>query len=446
VSRDADQTVGLPRTGAQRVAVIGSGISGLAAAWLLARRHRVSLFEADTRPGGHTHTVPVTLDGITHPVDTGFLVFNRRTYPNLTALFELLGVRTAASDMSFSVSLAQPRLEWAGSSLATVFAQKANAARPAFWRMLQDIARFNREATRLALGGEGAGRSLGDYLRENRYGDSFRDWYLLPMAAAIWSCPTGRMLAYPVETFARFCHNHGLLQLTGRPSWMTVRGGGREYVSRMLAQLPDVRLGTPVVAARRAAGAVWLHSARERERFDAVVFACHSDQALGILGGDASPEERELLGAVGYQSNRAVLHTDTRLLPRRRAVWSAWNYLAGKGPGDQRPVSVSYLINRLQPLPFASPVIVSLNPFVEPRGEHVIGEFHYAHPVFDAPAIAAQGRLGSLQGRRNTWYCGAWTGYGFHEDGLRSALEVANRFGVLAPWQGGAMPQPRRAA
>ena len=427
---------------ARRIAVVGAGISGLACAWMLSREHAVTVFEAGKQAGGHTNTVDVTVDGMTHPVDTGFLVFNRRTYPNLIALFGLLGVEAVETEMSFSVSLAQPDLEWSGTSLRSLFAQPGNAARPGFWRMLRDILRFNREATRLAREGDGAGLALGEYLTANAYSREFRDWYLLPMAAAIWSCPTRTMLDYPLDTFVRFCDNHGLLQIADRPRWLTVHGGGREYVRRMCAQLDDLRLDTPVLGVFRDAQSVWVHTPRGVDRFDEVVFACHSDQALEILGAEASSGEREILSAVRYQRNRAVLHTDADLLPRRRAVWAAWNYAAAPaGESAERAVasvSVSYLINRLQPLPFDAPVAVTLNPLREPDPARVLASFDYAHPVFDVAAIAAQRALGTIQGVRRTWFAGAWTGYGFHEDGLKSALPVVEALGGSVPWRGGA--------
>ncbi|GAA5179367.1 FAD-dependent oxidoreductase [Niveibacterium umoris] len=418
----------------QRIAVIGSGIAGLGAAWLLRDQHDVVVFEAASRLGGHTNTVDVTIDGVTHGVDTGFLVFNRRTYPNLCALFATLEVPVASSDMSFAVSLSEPDIEWAGSSLATVFAQKRNLARPAFWRMLQDIVRFNRETTREAREHLLPAISLGDYLERNRYGSEFRDWYLLPMAAAIWSCPARTMLDYPVATFLRFCHNHGLLQVADRPQWMTVQGGAREYVRRIAAVLPDIRTGCPVAGVRRDAGQVELLTARGVECFDQVIFACHSDQALAILGAAATQHERAILGAIRYQPNRALLHTDAALLPRRKSTWSAWNYAASPGSAANRSVAVSYLINRLQPLPWKTPVVVSLNPFHEPAPERLIAEIDYAHPVFDAAAVAAQAHLPGLQGRNHTWFCGAWTAYGFHEDGLKSAVDVCGMLGAVAPW------------
>ncbi|NJD34805.1 MAG: FAD-dependent oxidoreductase [Betaproteobacteria bacterium] len=414
-----------------KIAVIGAGISGLSAAWLLKQQHEVTLFEAGDYIGGHTHTVDVEVAGARFPVDTGFLVFNHRTYPNLTALFRELKVDTVASDMSFAVSMAEPDLEWAGSSLATLFAQKRNLARPGFWRMLQDTLRFNRETA-----GALPEVTLGDYLAQQGYSAEFRDWYLLPMAAAIWSCPTQAMLDYPLTTFVRFARNHGLLQVFARPQWQTVKGGGREYVNRIVAELADVRLATPVKSVLRDADGVWLGlPGGDCERFDEVVLACHSDQALALLGTAANKAARRILGAIRYQPNRAVLHTDASLLPRDERVWSAWNYMAGAHSGGQQPVSVSYLINHLQPLPVDTPVIVSLNPHVEPDPAQVIGDWDYDHPLFDQASIGAQAQLDAIQGVERLWFCGAWGGYGFHEDGLASALAVANRLGCSAPWQ-----------
>jgi predicted NAD/FAD-binding protein len=425
-----------------RIAVVGAGIAGLSSAWLLERRYDVTLFEAAGTLGGHSNTVDVTLDGATHPVDTGFLVYNERTYPNLVALFNELGVDSVESEMSFAVSLAEPDLEWAGSSLATLFGQKRNLLRADFWAMLGDILRFNREATRWLAAHPEDTASVGDFLERGRYSRAFAQWYLLPMAAAIWSCPTGQMRAMPLATFVRFCDNHGLLQIFDRPRWRTVRGGAREYVRRIAQRLADVRTACPVVALTRD-GAGWrVDHAHGSERFDQVVLACHSDQSLAILGNAASAAQRELLAAIRYEPNRAVLHSDAALLPRDPKLWSAWNYFAGNAAGDareggtdERPVGVSYLINKLQPLPFSTPVVVTLNPAREPAAERVIAEFDYAHPVFDAHAIAAQDRLAALQGENGIWLAGAWGRYGFHEDGLRSALAVANALGVRAPWQ-----------
>lgn len=418
----------------KRIAVVGSGIAGLSAAWLLSRAHAVTLFEANDYLGGHTHTVDVTLDGITAPVDTGFLVFNERTYPNLIALLDHLGVASTASDMSFSVRLEREGLEWAGSSLATVFAQRRNLLRPAFWGMLGDILRFNREATALAQSQDSSAQSLGEFLVAGRYGRAFRDWYLLPMAGAIWSCPTATMLQYPARTFFRFCANHGLLQVSDRPQWRTVNGGARSYAGKLALDLSDIRLNTPVQRIlRNPRGAELQFAGHAAEHFDEVVLACHSDQALQLLG-DADAAERRVLGAIDYQDNDVVLHTDEGFLPRRRSAWSAWNYHAHHGADRDRPVGVSYLINRLQPLPFSRPVIVTLNPAREPRAECIIDRYRYAHPVFDLGGIAAQARLPQLQGRHHTWYCGAWAGYGFHEDGLKAGMAVAAALGVEAPW------------
>jgi predicted NAD/FAD-binding protein len=420
--------------GGKRIAVIGAGIAGLSAAWLLSRAHAVTLFEANDYLGGHTHTVDVTLDGITAPVDTGFLVFNDRTYPNVIALFDHLGVASAASEMSFSVRLEDEGLEWAGSSLSTLFAQRRNLLRPEFWGMLADILRFNREASALAQAGAAAEASLGEFLRSGRYGRAFRDWYLLPMAGAIWSCPTATMLRYPAQTFFRFCGNHGLLQVSNRPQWRTVIGGARSYVAKLAAGITEIRSSAPVVSLLRQSRGVALRCADGTAGvYDEVVLACHSDQALRLLG-DADGEERALLAAVAYQDNQVVLHTDESFLPRARSAWAAWNYHAGSSSDAGRPVGVSYLINRLQPLPFRRPVIVTLNPVRPPRLESIIDRYRYAHPVFDLGSVEAQARLPRLQGRRHTWYCGAWTGYGFHEDGLKSGMAVAGALGVTAPW------------
>ena len=420
------------------IAVIGSGIAGLTAADRIAFRHPVTLFEADNRPGGHAHTVDVTLDGRTFGVDTGFLVYNERTYPTLIRLFESLEVPIATSDMSLAVSVAADDVEWSGTSLRSLFAQPANLARPAFWRMLTDIRRFNREATALAesvAGPDNDGRSVGEFIAQGRYGDGFRDWYLMPMAAAIWSCPLVTMLSFPMATFARFCHNHGLLQITDRPQWYTVRGGSREYVDRLLARFGRhggvLRLASPVGSVRRATGGSGGVVVQGRagsqaftESFDQVVFACHSDQALALLS-DADPDETALLGAIRYQQNRAWLHTDDRLMPRRRSAWSAWNCLSTGRP-DAPSLAVTYWLNRLQPLPAATPLFVTLNGPTPPDAAKTLAAFDYAHPVFDGEAIAAQRALPAIQGRRGSWFCGAWAGYGFHEDGCKSGLEVAD--------------------
>jgi len=420
----------------RRVAVIGAGISGLAAARALSADCAVTLYEADRRCGGHAHTVDLTHDGVTHGVDTGFLVLNERTYPHLLSLFAELGIELARSDMSFSVQVPDAGLEWSGSNLGSVFAQRRNLVRPAFLRMLRDVLRFNRLATALAeqhIDSAVAGlETIGDFLHRERFSAPFCDWYLLPMLGSIWSCPTDQMLRFPLATMLRFCHNHGLLQIADRPQWYTVPGGSRRYVEKIVAGLDDVRTGTPVRQVRRAelgdprGAGVLVSTDAGSARYDDVVIACHSDQSLALLA-DPSAAERAVLGAVRYQSNRAVLHTDRSVLPIRRRAWAAWNYERAERDARERmpTVCLHYLINRLQPLPFSTPVIVSLNPLSMPRADTVHGVFDYAHPVFDAAALLAQQRLPTLQGIDHTWYCGAWTRYGFHEDGLVSGLAVA---------------------
>jgi len=435
----------------KRIAVVGSGISGLGVAWSLARGAdpvRLTLFEAGHRFGGHAHTVDVTLQGVTHGVDTGFLVFNERTYPNLVLLFTELGVQTATSDMSFSVQARQAGLEWSGRNLDTVFAQRSNLLRPRFWSMLADILRFNRQATGLAVSGaeNQLQEPIVDFLRRHRYGNAFRDGYFLPMVGSIWSCPTDQMLQFPISTLIRFCHNHGLIQVTGRPQWRTVKGGARNYVQKMLKGIPDARLNTPVLGIKRlrsdtGAGGVLVATAQGTERFDEVVLACHSDQALRLLD-DVTADERRVLGAIAYRRNCALLHTDSAVLPARRKAWAAWNYARADSPGrEQAAVCLHYLINQLQPLPWQQPVVVSLNPDPArlPAANHVIAEMSYEHPVFDPAAVAAQARLPMIQGHSHLWFCGAWTRYGFHEDGLTSALKVVD--GLRAQWRSPAQRQ-----
>ena len=423
-----------------RVAIVGSGISGLAVAHALEGLAQVSLFEAGDYFGGHTHTVDITLPTpsglVSHGVDTGFLVFNERTYPGLIALFAELEVATAKSQMSFSVKVPgvvapgdrRLALEWSGSSLSSVFAQRGNLLRWKFWRMLRDILRFNRLST--ALANSNAERAmlqpLGDFLKAQKFSDEFRDWYFLPMMGCIWSCPTDQMLQFPVATMIRFCHNHGLLQVAERPQWWTVVGGARHYVDKIIARIPDKRLNTPVRLIERDVEGVRLITDGRAERFDKVVLAAHPDQSLALLR--ATPAEQRLLGAIRYQSNHAVLHTDASVLPANKRAWAAWNYERAPPSGRQAPrVCLHYLLNLLQPLPFSQPVLVSLNPVGEIARNHVMAEFDYAHPVFDLAALRAQGQVARLQGQQHSYFCGAWTGYGFHEDGLKSGQQVARQ-------------------
>lgn len=430
------QTLHTPLPAGARIAVVGSGISGLGVAWLLARRYRVSLFERNSYHGGHTNTVPVPTREGTLPVDTGFIVYNERNYPHLTALFRHLRIATRPTDMSFAASIDGGQVEYAGSSLNTLFAQRRNLANPRFHRMLLDILRFNRAAGRLAAGSGDSAMSLGDFLLRGGYGSAFRDHYLLPMAAAIWSCPSRSMLEFPALSLARFFANHGLLDLSGRPRWRTVAGGGRRYVERLLEAIgPERHLDTAVRSLRRGERGVTLCLADGREAaFDGAVIATHADQALALLERP-DPRERRLLGAFGYQDNRALLHTDPALMPRLRRVWSAWNYL-GDTAGPAPAVSVTYWMNPLQSLPGATDYFVSLNPLREPDPGRLLREIHYRHPVFDGAALAAQSALGQIQGGGRVWFCGSYCGYGFHEDGLRSAVEVARGLGVEAPWNG----------
>lgn len=423
---------------AMKVAVIGSGISGLAAAHRLRDQVHVTLFEAGSYFGGHTHTVDVSLPDssgkeVVHGVDTGFLVFNERTYPGLIALLDELGVPSATSDMSFSVQvpgagiLGASALEWSGSTLSTLFAQRSNLFRPQFWSMLSELLRFNRLCTALAENKQDGvlEQPLGDFLDQHCFNAAFRDWYFLPMLGCIWSCPTDQMLRFPVATMVRFCHNHGLVQVTDRPQWHTVPGGAQRYVQAMVKGL-DARLSTPVKRIERNAGGVLIHTGDGVEHFDAVVLAVHSDQALRLLAQPSLLEQR-VLGAIRYQPNRAVLHTDISVMPKRRAAWAAWNYeRAAESEKESARVCLHYWINRLQPLPFAQDVIVSLNPVRTIDPDRVLGEFNYEHPVFDLAAMSAQTQLPQLQGGRRTWFAGAWAGYGFHEDGLQSGYRAAD--------------------
>ncbi len=418
------------------IGIVGTGIAGLSAAWLLGRQHRVTVFEKEPRLGGHSNTVQVTVGGETVEVDTGFIVYNEPNYPELTAFLDHLNVATEASNMSFSASIDGGRLEYSGASLAALFAQKRNLLRPGFYLMLGDIMRFHKLGSAHLEAAERQDWTLGRFLDEHAFGKSFIGAYLLPMAAAIWSCPTATMLHFPATSFLRFFANHGLLSVAGKPAWRTLTHRSKDYVAAIRRTLgPNVRTAAPVVAVERVGGRVEVVDGRGGQfRFDALVMASHADQTAAVLL-DADDEERRLLGAFAYQPNRAVLHSDPSVMPKRRAAWAAWNYTAGSLLEPGARVAVTYWMNRLQNIDERLPLFVSMNPISEPDSALVHGEYAYDHPVFDAAAIAAQQEMPRIQGRGGIYYAGAWLGYGFHEDGLRSGLEAAARLGVAAPWQ-----------
>ena len=418
-----------------RVAVVGSGISGSSAAWALNPVHDVTLYESQDRPGGHTATVDVDHDGVPVAVDTGFIVYNEANYPDLTALFAHLGVTTHESDMSFSLSLDHGRLEWCGDSLASVFAQKRNLFRPSFLLMLRDVLRFNRLCLADRAAGRLAGMSVGDYLDWRGFSPGFANNYLLPMAAAIWSTPARSMMEFPAERLVHFFDNHRLVHARHR-AWRTVTGGSRNYLEKLLAPLEGrIRLDCGVLSVRRHDGKVHILDASGREEiYDRIVIAAHSDQALAMLD-DPSPEEREVLSAIPYRANRVVLHRDDNLMPRRRRAWASWNYLRSSRDDGSADVAVTYWMNRLQGIDVNHPLFVTLNPDREPARETVLGEYSYDHPQFGGKAMEMQERLPLIQGRLGTWFAGAWTGYGFHEDGLSSGLAAAEALGGIVPWR-----------
>jgi uncharacterized protein len=416
------------------IAIVGTGIAGLSAAWLLRQKHDITVYEQARRIGGHSNTIDVPGRDGTTPVDMGFIVYNPQTYPNLVALFRHLAVPTQESDMSFAVSLRGGTLEYAGTDLAGLFAQKRNLLNPRFWSMMRDLARFYRQATRDARSPGAEERSLGSYLTANGYGEAFIQDHLLPMASAIWSTGPRDMLDYPAAAFLRFCNNHGLLRLSGRPEWRTVTGGAREYVARLSAPFRDrIRLGCGVRSLRRRSNGVSVvDSDGEQAFFDHVVIAAHADQALRMLD-DPTEAEISILGALKYCPNDAVMHRDASLMPERQQVWCSWNYV-GDPTGEK--VSASYWMNRLQGLRNTAPVFVTLNSYRPPAPASVVHRETYAHPQFDAAAMRAQRNLWQLQGDRGTWYCGAYFGAGFHEDGLQAGLAVAEALGgATRPWK-----------
>ena len=420
-----------------KIAVIGTGISGLSAAWLLSEKHDVTIYEKEDRIGGHTHTVDLDYDGKLIAVDTGFIVYNETNYPNLTALFRELNVPTEASDMSFGFSGRNHSVEWSSNSLKTVFAQKRNIANPAFLLMLLGILRFNRIAVGDITAAELEGVTLGEYLSERGFGSRFRDHYLLPMGSAIWSTSMEEMLQFPAATFLRFFDNHQLLAPPSKQfQWHTVTGGSREYVNRILEQTrARIRRSTAVTSVERKNGQVIVRDVHGNiDRFQHVVLACHSDESLSLLA-DPSPAERDVLGGIRYAPNLAILHRDSTLMPLRSKVWSSWNYMTAPLDDQTKALpSVTYWMNRLQNIDKRYPLFVSLNPNRLPAQDLTFAQFNYMHPQFDMKAVSSQRHIAQIQGDRNTWYCGAWCGYGFHEDGLSSGLAVAEQFGAGRPW------------
>jgi predicted NAD/FAD-binding protein len=429
----------------RRVAVVGSGISGASAAWALHDSCDVTLYEAAHVPGGHTATVEVDYDGTPVAVDTGFIVYNERNYPDLTALFAHLGVASHESSMGFALSMDGGRLEWSGENLRSVFAQRRNVFSPSFLWMLREILRFNRQCIADRDAGAIGNATIGEYLERRRFSAAFRENYLIPMAAAIWSTPRVKMMDYPATTFICFFENHRLIH-NERPIWRTVTGGSKTYLDKLLAPLAGhLHLATPVKKILRDETGVTVWAGAEPpQRFDEVIVAVHSDQALAMLG-DPSPLEETILSSIHYRPNRVILHRDASLMPRRRAAWSSWNYLRSSSGTDDQDVSVTYWMNRLQGIDDSMPLFVTLNPAQEPKEGTVFGEWSYDHPQFDARALSAQARLDDIQGERRTWFAGAWTGSGFHEDGLRSGLNAAIALGATVPWRGGALELPLAA-
>ncbi|MEI6573111.1 MAG: FAD-dependent oxidoreductase [Alphaproteobacteria bacterium] len=431
-----------------RLAVVGTGIAGNAAAYALSTStsHEITVFDKETRAGGHSATVDIDYDGKKLSVDTGFIVYNETNYPLLTSLFDHLGVETEFSNMSFSLSADHGRFEWCGRAknpVSGLFAQRSNLFSPGYLKMLFEILRFNRTALDDLKADRLDELSLGDYLERHRFSLKFRTDYLLPMGAAIWSMSTQSMLNFPARSFIAFFNNHHLLGFVG-PEWRTVRGGSRSYVKKMIAAYQDrLRLGVGVTSVERHVDFVRLSlSDGTAENFDGVIFASHTDETLAILGDQATAEERTLLGSIPYKPNKVYLHRDPRFMPRRKRAWAAWNVLQEKGQSDN--LCVTYWMNMLQNLDHSRPVFVTLNPQTPPADKDVFGCYTYDHPQFDAAAIAAQPKLGSLQGKNRTWFAGAWTRYGFHEDGLMSGLDVAAHFGAMPEWA--AVPRLAAAA
>jgi predicted NAD/FAD-binding protein len=425
-----------------RVAVIGTGIAGNAAAWALSKRYPVTVYDRDLRPGGHSHTVTIDYDGKPLAVDIGFIVYNELNYPDLTALFAHLGVETIESCMSFAVTADAGRFEWKGGgntwrdTAQGLFAQPQNLLSPSYLWMLRDILTFNTQSIEDHAAGKLAGLTLGEYFARRHFAPRLLRDYLAPMGAAIWSAPSDQMLDFPAENFVAFFSNHRLLQYD-RPVWRTVKGGSRSYVEKLTSAFRDrLRLGCAVTSIQRTShGVVVNDSHGGRESYDHIVIASHSDQALAMLC-DPSENEHAILGAIRYAPNIVYLHRDIRLMPKRRRAWASWNFLRWRRQGTTvNDVAVTYWMNELQGIDDDKPLFVSLNPPFEPDPALTFGRYMCDHPQYNAAAFAAQKRLGEIQGKRQTWFCGAWTGYGFHEDGVRSGLAVAEALGATAPWR-----------
>ena len=426
------------------LAVIGSGAAGLAAAWLLATRHRVTIYERELRVGGHAHSVDIDHGGRRLSVDTGFLVYNTHNYPNFTRLLDALGVESHESDMSFAASFDGGAFEYAGDrTLKGLIAQPVNLLRPNYWRMLADVVRFYKRAERDAADPVFGNLTVGEYLRSIGYSRAFIDGHLMPMAAAIWSAPRDRIARFPLRAFVAFFANHGLLQLKDRPRWRTISGGSARYVEKIVNR-PGISLsrGSPVVRLCRRQDGVYVRLADgSQKRHDAVIVATHADTALRLLGPDASVDERRVLAAFQYQKNVALLHRDARLMPKRRRAWAAWNYVVGVGTRGSDAVAVTYWLNRLQGFG-GEDVFVSINPMIEPSSEKVIARFSYDHPLYDTGSFEVQSQLASLQGHGGIWFAGSYFGFGFHEDAIASGLNAAEAFGVIRPWRVADFPAP----
>ncbi|MEH6455958.1 MAG: FAD-dependent oxidoreductase [Cocleimonas sp.] len=431
----------------QSIAIIGSGITGLSASWLLHKKFDITLFEKNNYLGGHTHTHDVTEGDHTLAIDSGFIVYNDKNYPNLIGLFKQLDVKTQDTDMSFAFSLNQGELEYAGTGLKGMFAQRGNIIRIKHWRLLQEIVRFNKtahsELARLEKE-KSTEYSLGGFLKQHNFSVDLQKNYLLPMGAAIWSCPVETMYNFPAFSFLRFFANHGLIDLKNRPQWRSVVGGSREYINKMMPLLePEISIEAGAESVTRNSAGVEVTSAGKKSHFDQVIFACHADEALKLLE-QASASEEEILGCFGYQENNTYLHTDESLMPKRKNAWCSWNYLAQSVTSDNstnakntiadKQVTATYWMNKLQKINPQKNYFVTLNPYQQIDQNKVIKTMTYHHPVFDRHAINAQTRLNELQGKNNSWFCGSYAGYGFHEDGIASSVDICKKLGVIAPW------------